>query len=427
MRVFVNEFCGHPFQMELSRKLAKMGHQVCHVYFADNTLTPKGETELRADDSRGLTIEGIHIRRDFARHKHSVLNRRQADLEYGREVAKQVDRFRPDVVISANMPLDAQKILQKASQRHHARFVFWLQDVYFVAARFVLRKKSRLLARAGGFYFERLEKKLMRQSDAVVCIAPGFADFVRTWGIPESKITVIRNWAPLDEVLPAPRDNPWARENGAADRFCFMYSGTLGNKHRPELLLALAKHLEKRGDARLMVIAGGPGADWLRERAGEVSREFLTVLPFQPYKRISEVLGSADVLISLLDSEAGAFAVPSKTLSYLCAGRALIVAAPAANEAAQVVELAQAGQVVSPDGPEGLIAAADRFLADRPLCAQCGANGRRYAEQNFSIDVIAARFLPVLSGRAERPETQSGNLALASADNGRNQSWKHPA
>lgn len=427
MRVFVNEFCGHPFQMELSRKLAKMGHQVCHVYFADNTLTPKGETELRPGDSRRLTIEGIHIGRDFARHKHSVLNRRQADLEYGREVAKRVDRFRPDVVISANMPLDAQKILQKASQRHRARFVFWLQDVYFVAARFVLRKKSRLLAQAGGFYFERLEKKLLRQSDAIVCIAPGFADFIRTWGIPESKISVIRNWAPLDEVLPTPRDNPWARENGLADRVCFMYSGTLGNKHRPELLLELAKHLEKRGDARLVVIAVGPGADWLRERAGEVKPEFLTVLPLQPYNRISEVLGSADVLITLLDSEAGAFAVPSKTLSYLCAGRALIVAAPAANEAALVVEQAQAGFVVSPDNPAGIIAAADRFLADRALCARYGTNGRRYAEQNFSIDVIVARFLPILSGRAHLSEMQPEDLALTSADSGRNQTWKHPA
>jgi len=32
----------------------------------------------------------------------------------------------------------------------------------------------------------------------------------------------------------------------------------LGTKHRPELLLDLAKHLEKRGDARLLVIAAAP-------------------------------------------------------------------------------------------------------------------------------------------------------------------------
>lgn len=426
MRVFVNEFCGHPFQMELSRKLARMGHQVYHVYFADNTLTPKGETERRADDAEGLTIEGVHIGRDFARHKHSVLNRRRADLEYGREVEKRVDEFRPDVVISANMPLDAQKILQQAARSHGARFVFWLQDVYCVAARFFLRRKARLLGWAGGLYFERLEKKLMRESDAIVCIAPGFADFIRGWGIPESKISVIRNWAPLDEVVPTLRDNAWARENGVADRFCFMYSGTLGTKHRPELLLDLAKHLEARGDARLIVIAAGPGADWLKGRAHEVSPEFLTMLPFQPYERISEVMGSANVLITLLDSEAGAFAVPSKTLSYLCAGRALIIAAPAANEAARVVEEAEAGLVVSPDQSAGIIAAAERFLADRPLCAQCGINARKYAEQHFSIDAIANRFLAVLEAQGEAADMEPGDLVVSGVSE-RNQPWKRPA
>ena len=48
------------------------------------------------------------------------------------------------------------------------------------------------------------------------------------------------------------------------EKFCFMYSGTLGMKHRPELLQALAQDLEVRGDARLVVIADGAGADWLR-------------------------------------------------------------------------------------------------------------------------------------------------------------------
>ena len=425
MRIFVNEFCGHPFQMELSRKLAKMGHAVCHVYFADNHSTPKGETQRRPGDPADLAIEGLHIQREFS--KHSLRTRRQADLEYGREAAKRMQQFRPDVVISANMPLDAQSILQQAAHRQGARFVFWLQDVYSVAVRFVLSRKAKPLAAAGGWYFERLEKKLLRQSDAVVCIAPGFAEFVHAWEIPQSKIAVIRNWAPLDEVVVTPRDNAWARESGTAGKFCFMYSGTLGMKHRPELLLDLARHLEARGDARLIVIAGGAGADWLQQRAHEVSPDHLTLLPFQPYERISEVMGSADVLITLLDSEAKTFAVPSKTLSYLCAGRALIVAAPAANEAARVVEEAQAGLVVSPDDPAGIVAAADRLLVDADLNRRCAANARRYAEQHFSIDEIAGHFLQVLSPPAPASGSRIGDRLLSNADGERNESWQRPA
>lgn len=89
--------------------------------------------------------------------------------------------------------------------------------------------------------------------------------------------------------------------------------------------------------------------------------------------------------------------MPSKTLSYLCAGRALLVAAPAQNEAARVVQRAGAGLVVSPDDPAEFIAAAERLLANRELCAQLGTNGRRYAEENFSIRKTADRFLAVMA------------------------------
>jgi glycosyltransferase involved in cell wall biosynthesis len=158
-----------------------------------------------------------------------------------------------------------------------------------------------------------------------------------------------------------------------------------------------------------------------------VSPEFLTVLPFQPYERISEVMASADVLITLLDSEAKTFAVPSKTLAYLCAARALIVAAPDANEAARVVEQAEAGLVVSPDHSAGIIAAAERFLTDRALCAQCATNARRYAEKHFSIDSIAARFVAVLEAPGGSTETESDDMVLAGGNRERDQSWKHPA
>jgi glycosyltransferase involved in cell wall biosynthesis len=419
MRIFVNEFCGHPFQMELSRYLARRGHLVYHVYFADNTSTPKGQTQRRADDPETLTIEGLHITREFA--KHSLLTRRQSDIEYGEAAAAAAERFRPDVVISANMPLDAQAILQKTAFGLNARFIFWLQDVYSVAAKFVLRKKARLLALAGGMYFERLEKKLLRRSDGIVCIAPGFAEFLQNWGISGAKVHVIENWAPLDEVRPLPKANAWAREHGVDQKFCFMYSGTLGMKHRPELLLELAKYLQGRGDASLVVIAGGAGAEWLKEKAREVGPDVLKLLPFQPYERLSEVMASADTLITLLDSQAGAFAVPSKTLAYLCAGRPLIIGAPRANEAARVVERANAGIVVSPDDPSEMLQAAQQLLVDRALCARFGVNARAYAEKTFSIDAIADRFLKVFGCRAP-----GGNLAAAAGSSPAISQRSHP-
>jgi glycosyltransferase involved in cell wall biosynthesis len=395
MRILVNEFCGHAFQIELSRELARRGHEVLHVYFADNQSTPKGDIQSAERDSANFAIEGLHIPMKFS--KHSILTRRKADIAYGNAVAARVLHFRPHIVISANTPLDAQRIVQESTGRQDAKFVFWLQDVYSFAVRFVLMRRFRLLAGIVGSYYEGLEKKLLRKSDGVICIAPAFAAIVADWGVKSSRIFTIENWAPLGEVLPTPKDNPWAHEQGVAEKFCFMYSGTLGMKHRPELLLALARSLETCGDANLIVIASGAGSDWLRANAQTVPANVLSILPFQPYKRLSEVMGASDVLIALLDADAGSFAVPSKVLSYLCAGRPLLVAAPSENQAAQIVKRAEAGVVISPDSATEFVNAARGLMAGKEERARQAANARAFAEESFDIGRIADRFLDVFS------------------------------
>jgi glycosyltransferase involved in cell wall biosynthesis len=220
---------------------------------------------------------------------------------------------------------------------------------------------------------------------------------VTGWGVAPSRIFTIENWAALDDVSPMDKGNEWARAHGVDRKFCFMYSGTLGMKHRPELLLALARYLETIENACLIVVAGGAGADWLRENADEVRKDVLTILPFQPYKRISEVLGASDVLIALLDSDASNFAVPSKILCYFCAGRPLILAAPRDNHAAVVVEQAGAGMVISPDGSEELLNAAKNLIENAKLRARYAGNARAYATRSFNIAKIADRFLDSFS------------------------------
>jgi colanic acid biosynthesis glycosyl transferase WcaI len=395
MRIFVNEFCGHPFQIQLSRELAIRGHEVEHVYFSGNTSTPKGAVR-DTGVSENLNICGLNIQREFA--KHSIRSRRAADIEYGTVVAKAISNFKPDVVLSANMPLDGQKILLKEAKKQEAKFIYWLQDVYSMAVRFVLARRQKLLAEIGGTYYELMEKRLLHQSDSVICISESFVDYVKDWGIQEEKIHLIENWSPLDEITPTPKNNAWARENGVADKFCFMYSGTLGMKHRPELLLSLAKHLAITREAILIVNAAGAGADWLREQTKDLRPDVFRLQPFQPYEQLSEVMGTADVLIALLDSDAGKFAVPSKTLTYLCAARPILMAAPDVNQAAKVIRNAKAGLVVSPDSPKDFVAAARKFI-DRPDERVAHAKqARAYAERHFNIGYIADRFMSLMQG-----------------------------
>jgi len=388
MRILVNDFAGHPFQMQLSRALALRGHEVLHTYFAANN-TPKGPV-TRA--TQGLELEGIGLGRKF--NKYSILSRRFADMSYGQEVCERILDFSPDVVLSANTPLDAQRLMLATTKQCGGRFVFWLQDLLSVGIEFVLRKKRVFWAGVVGRSYERLERRLLQQSDAVVCIAPSFQARLAQWQVNPEKVSVIQNWAPLDEVYPLPRANAWATEQGLNGKFCFMYSGTLGMKHKPELLLELASYFQACDDVIIVVIAEGAGADWLKKNASHLRSGTLKLLPFQPYERLSEVLASSDVLITLLDEGCGEFAVPSKTLAYLCAARPQLLAAPRNNLAGEVVRCAGAGEVVAPAAAD-FIAAAKHLLKNAQLCHEYAAQARVYAERTFNIDQIAQRFINV--------------------------------
>jgi glycosyltransferase involved in cell wall biosynthesis len=414
MRIMVNDYAGHPFQIQLSRSLARAGHQVLHTYFAKNN-TPKGCVERRPADAPSFNVEPIFIARKFK--KHALFARWLADVAFGKALSARLDSFRPHVVLSANMPLDALQVLLQASRKREARFVIWLQDVLSVGIEFALRKKGIPGAGLVGEHYARLERKLAAGCDALVCIAPEFRKFLQSWNVPPAKTFVIENWAPLDEVRPVPRDNAWTREMGIAGKFCFMYSGTLGMKHRPELLLALAKRFRTRSDVVVVAVAQGAGADWLRAHAAEVGPSLL-LLPFQPYARLSEVLGSAQVLITILDAGCGAFAVPSKSLAYLCAGRPLLVVAPKNNLAAETVKRAGAGEIVFDDNEESFFSAARRMLAAPRALQQYAANARSYAERTFDIHRITRQFLEVFAFVLGKPLADRGVAAAASAGAG---------
>jgi len=215
---------------------------------------------------------------------------------------------------------------------------------------------------------------------------------------------VIENWAPLDGITPLPKANPWAMDHGLADVPVFLYAGTLGIKHDPSILMQLAQGVP---EAKVVVVSEGIGADWLREKTTNVAN--LKVLPYQPFNRLSEVLASGDVLVVILEPEAGAFSVPSKVLTSLAAGRAILAAIPGSNLAARTITRVGAGRVVEPGDREGFVEAGRLMLADRPGRDASASAARSYAESTFGIMVIADRFETIIrraAGRDPLPSIQ---------------------
>ena len=394
MRILVHDYSGHPFQVQLSRWLAQNGHSVFHRY-SGSIQTPRGALQRRADDAPGFDIAALSLPAPLA--KYSYFRRRAQERAYGALLAAETLRLRPDIVISSNAPPDILPAFQRASRQVSARFVFWVQDIYAEAIAHLLARRSRVVATLAGAWYRRVESTAMRASDAVVAITEDFLPLLARWGVARERFSVIENWAPLQEMPRRPKNNAWAATQGLDGRFCFLYAGTLGLKHDPALLVALAQAYRSDPEIAVVVLSEGIGADFLACQKAELGLANLILLPFQPFTSMPDVLASADVLIALLEPEAGIFSVPSKILTYLCAGRALLLSIPAENLGARTVERVGAGLWASPGDRAGFLASAHKLREDAALRAACGEKARHYAENTFDIDRIGARFLEVFA------------------------------
>lgn len=387
MRILVHDHSGHPFQAELSRELARRGHDVTHSY-VEGYVSGKGRLEAAPGET--ITFEGIGGAKPVDNQR--MVQRLVRELARGVELVRHVRRVRPDIVLVSNVQIPTLVIFALAMALLRRPWVLWHQDVYAIAVRSFTGSKLPRRFAVVAWAFEVAERWCSRRAAAIVVIAPSFVPVHEGWGTAD-KVTVIPNWAPLDEIQPRPRKNEWALEHELDDVRTLLYSGTLGLKHNPALLVRLAHAVQQQGQpVRLVVVNEGPAVDVLREEARRLGVE-VTLLPFQPYERLPEVLASGDLLVVLLEREAGAFSVPSKTLSYLCAGRPVLGLMPGENLAATLVS--RAGGLVLPPTDDSVEAAARwsaGVLADAELRDELGEASRDLAEQEFALDRCATTF-----------------------------------
>ncbi|MDP0489848.1 MAG: glycosyltransferase family 4 protein [Verrucomicrobiota bacterium JB023] len=396
MKILVHDYAGHPFQVQLSRELAERGYTVRHAY-AGGLQTPRGELKRRSDDPLEFDSYEVPMSDRYAEFKYSFVKRRQMEIAYGREAGAMIGAWKPDVVLSSNTPTEAQGGLLAACREIDARFVYWCQDFYSIAVDKLVRKKIPVLGSLIGSYYKRLDRRHFQAADHIVAITEDFKPIMtEEFGVKDERVSVIPNWAPLDSLPLVEKDNEWSREQGLDDKVVILYTGTLGMKHNPNLLAGLARSFADRPEVRVVVISEGMGSDWLKERKAAEKLDNLVLLGYQPFERLPEVLATGDILTGVLEEDAGIFSVPSKVLTYLCAGKPILLAVPEVNLASRVIREQEAGRTVAPADEEAFLSSAKELVNDLPAAKAMGARARAYAVETFDIKRIGDRFEEIL-------------------------------
>jgi glycosyltransferase involved in cell wall biosynthesis len=395
LSIVIHDYSGHPGQVQLSRALAGRGHRVTHQH-CPSYVTGKGAVEPMADDPVTLTFEPCPMAGEFKRY--SPVKRIFQELSYGWRAGAIIASHHPDVAVLSNIPLLAHALVAARLRWRRIPMVFWHQDIYSAAISAAAAQRLGAAGAAIGWVADRVEWAIARSSAAIVAISPTFEPKLRSWGVKASAIHVVPNWAPIEDLPVRGKDNQWSRRMGLASTPVVLYTGTLGLKHDPSILAAVADHLSTAlPEARMVVISEGKGREWLESWKQEHGAENLLLLDYQPYPDLPEVMGSADLLVAILEPDASRYSVPSKVLTYLCAERAIVGFLPANNSIGQLLDAEGAGVVADPAERPRIGPVVTGLLGDEKGRGAMGRAGRSYAEATFSPEVAADRFEAVFA------------------------------
>jgi glycosyltransferase involved in cell wall biosynthesis len=397
-RVLIHDFGGFAFPAQLARELARRGRET-RLLYSDLDMRG-GRLSRHPDDAPGFSVEAVSIGRPFA--KQALLRRAGQELAYARVLEREVARFAPEVVVNTNGTMIMSRWLQRAAAARGFAYVHWMQDIHTHTVGYVLRQRFGTLGTWGQGLVRHLERGVVADAEAVIVISDDFNAQLASYGMSPQRSFTLPNWMPSDEIVPCAKDNDFSRELGLHRTFNVLYAGVLGHKHDIAPFLALARGCRDLANLRVVVVGRGFGVERLRAVQQREGLDNLVLVDWQPHERLSQVLATGDLLLSAIVPQASASSVPSKILSYLCAGRAVLAVLPGDNLGRRLVEAQGAGVGLDPGDDAGLVARLRDFHAAPDRLVPLAGRARRHAEEAFAIGPIADRFEAILEGAAKR-------------------------
>lgn len=279
-------------------------------------------------------------------------------------------------------------------------FVYNLQDIFpdsLVGTG--LAKKDGILWKIGRV----IENFTYRNADKIIVISEDFKRNIMAKGVPEEKIVVVYNWVDEEAVKHVPREENKLFDKYGLDRnkFYITYSGNIGLTQNMDMLLEVAKELEKEPDIQFVLIGEGAYKEKVKEIIAEKQITNVSMLPFQPYEDISHVFSLGDAGLVISKPGVGENSVPSKTWSILSASRP-VLANFDENELKEIVDKHRCGIFTKAGDKEAFKEAILKLYHDRELCTELGKNGRQFILNNLTKAVGTQKYVDVIKSFEKR-------------------------
>jgi colanic acid biosynthesis glycosyl transferase WcaI len=231
------------------------------------------------------------------------------------------------------------------------------------------------------------ESCLLRRFDCVSSISSRMLHKLRQKGVVEARISFFPDWVDIAHIYPLTMPSDYRAELGInLDTKVVLFSGTLGGKQGLTVIPEVAWILAHRADILFVICGDGVMKPQLQAACEGLAN--VIFMPLQPFERLGQLLGLADIHLLPQSPEAADLVLPSKLSGMLASGKPVIATCLNGTEIARVVS--QCGLVVAPEDGVALAAAIEQ-LVDDDARQRFGVLALDYAKDNFDKNAVLAR------------------------------------
>lgn len=272
----------------------------------------------------------------------------------------------------------------------HKPWIMEVRDLWPESIKTVGAMKDNMFIR----YFEWEEMRCYKSAKKIVVVTDSFKRTLVSRGVPEGKISVVKNGVSRDLFKPQPKDEALVKSLGLEGKRIIGYIGTHGMAHKLDFILRCAKNMEGKNDYHFLLIGSGAEKANLLKMKEDMDITNVTMLDSVPKSEVHRYISILDLsLINLKKSPLFTTVIPSKIFEN--AGMEIPIIMGVEGEAQEIVEKYGAGLCFEPENEADFNEKLTMLLSDDDLYQRCKEGCRRLS-MDFDRKKLASDMLEVI-------------------------------
>lgn len=286
-------------------------------------------------------------------------------------------------------------------------YIFLLHDIYpDIAVKVGAIKEGGLIFKIMSY----INKKIFNSASKIVVLGKDMKQNLLDKNVSSENIEIITNWADRSKIFKSKKDNEFSRNEKINTTFNIVYTGNIGRFHDIETILESALKLKNNEEVKFIFVGDGYKKPLIEEYVKNNKLSNVKLMGYQYGETYNQLLNASDIFITTLDKGIEGLGVPSKTYSYLAAGKPIIAIMNSSSEIGSLVEENNLGVRVDSGDSDKIVKFILNISKDETIYKDIESNIEKIFENSYERKIVTKKFYELIIDLQQRKSTRRGAL-----------------